>query len=60
MDIPKTKCLIWHQIGKEGSTMEMKEQVTRILEKLTDEQVRKNGAILRRVYFLLCIIYRQA
>ena len=54
------KCLICHQIGKEGSEMEMKEQVARILEKLTDEQVRKNGAILRRVYFLLCIIYRQA
>ena len=54
------KCLIWHQIGKEGSEMEMKEHVARILEKLTDEQVRKNGAILRRVYFLLCIIYRQA
>lgn len=37
-----------------------KKQIERILGKLTKEQMEKNEAVLQRIYYLLCVIYRQA
>ncbi len=53
------KCRIWHQIGKEGSTMEtratveeLKAWVLELLEEVED------GKLLHRVYNLLVTAYR--